>query len=167
MVSLREDLDWLERYLGIMGKRYEQRFRAGISVPDSMGRLQVPKLFLQPFVENAIIHGLKELEGGGMLRVSFATSESTQAGAAFLHITIEDNGAGMPRDLAHKFNDRAWAVGESGNSIGLHNAFSRMHMYYGERAAWKVTGMEGMGTVVMLRIPADRRVSGADTDRRG
>ena len=167
VVEVWEAADWLEKYIGLQKMRFDDVFRYSITVQEEARQCVIHKLLLQPFVENAIIHGLKELEGGGMLRVSFATSESTQAGAAFLHITIEDNGAGMPRDLAHKFNDRAWAVGESGNSIGLHNAFSRMHMYYGERAAWKVTGMEGMGTVVMLRIPADRRVSGADTDRRG
>ena len=92
--------------------------------------------------------------------MSFALSQD----GTFLHIVIEDNGAGMPREMAQRFNDRAWAVGQEGGGIGLHNAFARMHMYYGEKAAWKVTGMENMGTVVMLRLPADWRAEDADTD---
>lgn len=167
IVRVWEAADWLEKYIGLQKMRFDDVFTYAITVQEGARDCVVHKLLLQPFVENAIVHGLKELEGGGMLRVSFTVSEPelAEAEGAFLHITIEDNGAGMPRELARKFNDRGWAVGEGGNSIGLHNAFSRMHMYYGEKASWKVTGMEGMGTVIMLRIPAERRENGADIDR--
>lgn len=160
MVRAEEAADWLEKYIGLQKMRFDNVFEYTITLEEAARDCMLHKLLLQPFVENAIIHGLKELEGGGMLQVSFALSQD----GTFLHIVIEDNGAGMPREMAQRFNDRAWAVGQEGGGIGLHNAFARMHMYYGEKAAWKVTGMENMGTVVMLRLPADWRAEDADTD---
>ncbi len=150
MVSVAEAADWLEKYIGLQKIRFDDVFEYRITIDPEATKCRLHKLLLQPFIENAIIHGLKELDGGGMLRVDFTLSEDRQN----LHITIEDNGAGMPRELAQKYNDTQWAVSDDGNSIGLHNAFSRMCMYYGARASWKVTGMEKMGTVIMLRLPA-------------
>lgn len=150
MVSVSEAADWLEKYIGLQKVRFDDVFDYRITIDQDAQECMLHKLLLQPFIENAIIHGLKELDDGGMLRVDFTLSEDKK----YLHITIEDNGAGMPRELAQKYNDIQWAVGDDGNSIGLHNAFSRMYMYYGTRASWKVTGMEQMGTVIMLRLPA-------------
>lgn len=156
MASVAEVSDWLEKYIGLQKMRFDNVFEYTITIAENAKNCIVHKLLLQPFIENAIIHGLKELDGGGMLRVDFTLSEDQQ----YLHITIEDNGVGMPREMAQKYNDVAWAVNDGGNSIGLHNAFARMHMYYGDKASWKVTGMENMGTVIMLKLPADWR----DTD---
>lgn len=156
MVSVAEMADWLEKYIGLQKMRFDNVFEYTITIEEGAESCILHKLLLQPFIENAIIHGLKELEGGGMLRVDFTLSDDRR----YLHITVEDNGAGMPREMAQRYNDVAWAVSDGGSSIGLHNAFSRMNMYYGNKASWKVTGMENMGTVVMLKLPADWR----DTD---
>lgn len=160
LVSVAEIDDWLEKYIGLQQMRFDNVFTYRISIDEQASGCILHKLLLQPFIENAIVHGLKELDGGGMLRVDFSLS----ADSRFLHVTIEDNGVGMPHEMALKYNDVAWAVSNADNSIGLHNAFSRMHMYYGDRASWKVTGMENMGTVVMLKLPAEWRKEDADTD---
>ena len=52
------------------------------------------------------------------------------------------------------FNNKEEAIKDEGKSIGLHNAFSRMNMYYGEKASWNVSSIEGMGTVITLRLPS-------------
>lgn len=161
LVSVAEIADWLEKYIGLQKMRFDNVFTYSVSIDEKVSGCILHKLLLQPFIENAIVHGLKELDGGGMLRVDFALSTDGR----FLHITIEDNGAGMPHELAVKYNDTVWAVSNADNSIGLHNAFSRMHMYYGDKASWKVSGMENMGTVIMLKLPAEWRKEDADTDR--
>ncbi len=145
MVSLREDLDWLERYLGIMGKRYEQRFRAGISVPDSMGRLQVPKLFLQPFVENAIIHAFKDYQEDGEIRI-FAEEEKED-----IVFYVEDNGCGI---LQEKITE---IFGQKNNSIGIQNTDKRLRMIYGEKYGVSISSQVGEGTTVFIRIPDSRK----------
>lgn len=161
LVKAYEVVDWLEKYIGLQKIRFDNIFSYSITIEEAAKKCMLHKLLLQPFIENAILHGFKEMEGGGMLRVDISLSEDRE----FLHITIEDNGSGMPREQVKRYNDTAWAIGGDGKSIGLHNAFSRMYMYYGEQAAWKVTSIENMGTVVMLKLPAYWRKTNADTDR--
>jgi len=73
-------------------------------------------------------------------------------------IIIEDNGKGIPKELIEQYNDRSKAVAD-GKGIGMHNAFARMEMYYGADAEWLVSGMEGMGTVITLKIPVEESFS--------
>lgn len=72
-------------------------------------------------------------------------------------IIIEDNGLGMSQEKVDEFNDRERAVKNDRGSIGLHNAFSRMELYYGNKAEWTVSSVEGMGTVIVLKLPIEMR----------
>ena len=149
MVSVTEVADWLEKYISLQQMRFNQSFRFELNVAEAAGSLRIYKLLLQPFVENAVIHGFKGMEKGGVLRVDIFLSDTGER----LNIIIEDNGKGMPREMAESFNVREQAVRDEGGSIGLHNAFARMDMYYGREAVWNVNSIEGMGTVITLTLP--------------
>jgi sensor histidine kinase YesM len=150
MASMEEMADWLEKYVSLQQMRFNQSFRFELSVEEKARRVMIHKLLLQPFVENAIIHGFREMEKGGVLRVDIFLSETGER----VNIIIEDNGKGMPKEMAEAFNDREQAIKDGGSSIGLHNAFARMDMYYGKEAAWNVNSIEGMGTVITLTLPS-------------
>lgn len=150
MVSVTEVADWLEKYISLQQMRFNQSFRFELNVAKEAQKVRIYKLLLQPFVENAIIHGFKGVEKGGVLRVDIFLSETMER----LNIIIEDNGKGMPKEMAESFNVRGQAVKDDGGSIGLHNAFARMDMYYGMDASWNVNSIEGMGTVITLTLPA-------------
>ena len=149
MVSVTEVADWLEKYISLQQMRFNQSFRFELNVAEAAGSVRIYKLLLQPFVENAVIHGSKGMEKGGVLRVDIFLSDTGER----LNIIIEDNGKGMPREMAESFNVREQAVRDEGGSIGLHNAFARMDMYYGREAVWNVNSIEGMGTVITLTLP--------------
>jgi len=149
MVSVTEVADWLEKYISLQQMRVNQSFRFELNVAEAAGSVRIYKLLLQPFVENAVIHGFKGMEKGGVLRVDIFLSDTGER----LNIIIEDNGKGMPREMAESFNVREQAVRDEGGSIGLHNAFARMDMYYGREAVWNVNSIEGMGTVITLTLP--------------
>ena len=149
MVSVTEVADWLEKYISLQQMRFNQSFRFELNVAEAAGSVRIYKLLLQPFVENAVIHGFKGMEKGGVLRVDIFLSDTGER----LNIIIEDNGKGMPREMAESFNVREQAVRDEGGSIGLHNAFARMDMYYGREAVWNVNSTEGMGTVITLTLP--------------
>ena len=149
MVSVTEVADWLEKYISLQQMRFNQSFRFELNVAEAAGSIRIYKLLLQPFVENAVIHGFKGMEKGGVLRVDIFLSDTGER----LNIIIEDNGKGMPREMAESFNVREQAVRDEGGSIGLHNAFARMDMYYGREAVWNVNSIEGMGTVITLTLP--------------
>lgn len=157
VVTVREVADWLEHYVSLHQMRFDGSFSYEIHVEERAGRLYLHKLLLQPFIENAILHGFKEMEADGLLRVDMNASED----GSRLHIIIEDNGKGMPEEKLALYNDPERAVLDDGRSIGLHNAFSRMRMYYGRQAEWNVKSIEGMGTVVTLKLPAVNRAGGS------
>lgn len=149
IVKVEEMCDWMDKYISLQKMRFDNVFEYEIFVAEECKSYRLHKLLIQPFIENAIIHGFKEIEGGGRLRVDINSSEDSKS----LLITIEDNGKGMSKELVQQYNDIEWAIRDDGSSIGLHNAFSRMYMYYGDKATWKITSIEGMGTVIMLKLP--------------
>ena len=150
IVTIRELADWLEKYISLQQMRFNDAFSYRLNIEEETYTEKVYKLLLQPFVENAIIHGFKEMESGGLLQIDIMTAEHGQG----IIIIIEDNGAGMPQEMLKCFNNKEEAIKDEGKSIGLHNAFSRMNMYYGEKASWNVSSIEGMGTVITLRLPS-------------
>ena len=149
IVTVRKLSDWLEKYISLQQMRFNDAFSYCLNIDKDTYDRTVYKLLLQPFVENAIIHGFKEMESGGFLQIDIIPAENGQG----IVIIIEDNGKGMPQEMLKCYNDREEAIKDEGKSIGLHNAFSRMNMYYGEKASWNVSSMEGMGTVITLRLP--------------
>lgn len=149
MATIAEMADWLEKYVSLQRMRFNDAFACEIFVQPETEKMRIYKLLLQPFVENAIIHGFKEIEYGGMLRVDIMLSQSQNE----LDIIIEDNGRGIPRDVVEKFNDQETAGQDDVVSIGLYNAFSRMRMYYGNNASWNVSSIPEVGTIITLKIP--------------
>ena len=149
MATVAEMADWLEKYVSLQRMRFNDAFTCEIHIQPETEKIRIYKLLLQPFVENAILHGFKEIEYGGILRVDVMLSEHQDE----LDIIIEDNGKGIPHDIAEKFNDPERASADDRTSIGLQNAFSRMRMYYGNSASWNVSGIPGVGTVITLKIP--------------
>lgn len=153
IVTIKEVTEWLEHYVCLHQMRFDGSFDYHFYVDEQAMGLYIHKLLLQPFIENAILHGFKEIEAGGLLNVDIMAAEDR----SMLHIIIEDNGKGMPQEKVEQFNDPDRAIMDDGRSIGLHNAFSRMRIYYGMQASWNVKSIEGMGTVVTLKLPAITR----------
>lgn len=150
MATVAEMADWLEKYVSLQQMRFNNSFICEIHVQPEAKLMRIHKLLLQPFVENAITHGFKEIEHGGILRVDVLLSENEDE----LDIIIEDNGKGMTREAVEKYNNPSVEWQEAARSIGLPNAFSRMRMYYGSRASWNVSSIAEVGTVITLKVPA-------------
>ncbi len=153
ITNIAQVADWLEKYVSLQQMRFNDSFRFELNVAEEAKAAEIHKLLIQPFVENAIIHGFKEMDMGGLLRIDMFLSEDKQ----LLNVIIEDNGKGMSREQTKLFNNREEAIRDEGTSIGLYNAFLRLDMYYGDKATWNVSSMEGMGTVITLSIPIDLR----------
>lgn len=141
--------DWLEKYIALQQMRFEGKFDFQVHIDPQAQKKRIHKLLLQPFIENAILHGLKEKEGYGRLYVDISLSGNEKK----LNIIVEDNGKGMSEEEKRHYNNMEEAVIDDGGSIGLHNVFSRIRMYYGEEASWNITSFPGMGTVITLKLP--------------
>lgn len=148
MKPLEEELEWLKSYLYIMAKRFEGKFEARFFIDPILYPIKVPKLFLQPFVENAIIHGFRKMKSGGIIDIYGWLEEGSRM------FCVEDNGSGMNKEaveaLAHA------------DSIGLHNVGKRIRLLHGEPYGVLINSAEGKGTRVNIRLPSSARTSNND-----
>lgn len=134
-VSLREELGFLEGYLDIQRFRFEDRLEIQNNIePAAMDGL-VPTLLLQPIVENAIKHGVSQIEGKGQISVVARRDESN------LIIEIKDNGPGIQREPAES------------SGIGLRNTKERLQTLYGNNHSFEMVSPESGGLVVKIVLP--------------
>ncbi len=156
LVTIDELADWLDKYISLQKMRFHNAFDYEIHVEAKVRHYRIFKLLIQPFVENAVIHGFKGIESGGIIHIDISLAEDRKT----LNIIIEDNGKGMSPEMVTRYNIREEAVKDDGRSIGLHNAFTRMEMYYGHGAVWNITSIPEVGTVITLKLPFAQRGDG-------
>ncbi|GGI46407.1 histidine kinase [Paenibacillus marchantiophytorum] len=144
-ITIEEELQYIQFYLSIQHSRFKDRFESKVNVDDSsISSYYLPKLCIQPLVENAIIHGLEEKLSKGLLTINFRFySEGIQ-------IEILDNGAGF------ETNKLTTLKSEKHVSIGLYNSNKRIQLLYGENYGINITSELGKGTEVIVRIPLDK-----------
>ncbi|SDD02996.1 HAMP domain-containing protein [Paenibacillus sp. UNCCL117] len=155
MVTLYEELDLLKAYVQIMKIRYGDTFTLVIEVPEEdMGRI-VPKMLLQPLLENALFHGVVHKEDG-VIRISVR-----QEGETF-ELRVQDNGQGMTAEQLAAVQGAQTAVHDDGtrpvrqglNGIGLSNIQERVKLLYGEEYGLAIESEVGFGTCVRVKLPA-------------
>ncbi|MFB9276203.1 cache domain-containing sensor histidine kinase [Cohnella cellulosilytica] len=145
MKPLREDLAWLNQYIYIMKCRYDDdEFQIECSIEEELMDLLVPKLFLQPILENSIIHAFKSRDRGGMIAI---TGRLAREGMMF---TVEDNGDGMSEEQVAGFFEN------KNEHIGIKNVYQRLQLIYGEAVRFEVKSELGRGTRTTILIPDSR-----------
>lgn len=147
-VMLREELNNIKGYFFIIAVRYENLYDLEIQVQDVDLNLLIPKLILQPIVENAVAHGLRARKGAGKVLIKITRRES------ILEMMVMDNGIGMTEKQNMELNRRLGDLGKDGEkSIGLKNVQERIRYYYGESYGFTIQGQENLGTIVTYRLP--------------
>lgn len=139
-VTVEEECNLIDRYLGIQMYHYGDRLMIQRDIPEEVRQLRIPKLILQPLVENSIVHGFDNRLGKCELRIS-ASYE-----APYLTFLIEDNGPGIEPELLKTLLVRK----ESSGSIGLQNVHKRSHLHGDESCGLHITSTLGEGTSVRL-----------------
>ncbi|MBS4210170.1 histidine kinase [Bacillus sp. FJAT-50079] len=158
MISFHEELEINQDYVRLMNMRQKQKVDVHIEVSPYTYLIQIPRLILQPIIENAIIHGLNQSAGTVIIR-AFIQNETFM-------IQIEDNGIGMDKQkidvLNEQFKEIGWEQAEpmkkaSGfSSIGLSNVYERMKLTFGEKFSMKIESELGKGSIVSMCIPIER-----------
>ncbi|GHU83573.1 hypothetical protein FACS1894196_3670 [Clostridia bacterium] len=154
-VNVFEEMRIVQRYIDIMNIRFSDRFAHVFDVDDQLVDYRMPRLLLQPLVENALVHGLEKRETGGILTVMGKMDGDT------LLFTVRDNGTGFPAEklamlraiLAQADKDTAYTY-LSLQGISLANIQKRVYTAYGAGYGLTVDSRAGTGTCVTLRIPA-------------
>ncbi|WP_219210546.1 sensor histidine kinase [Paenibacillus sp. S150] len=153
VVPLREELTMIESYLYIQQIRFSGRFEVSVCFPDEILAYRVPKMILQPLVENAIVHGLEIKNEFGLLKLKGVRSEET------LMLSVKDNGPGIEPErlqFIHEFlSDPDNMAKCSKVGIGLLNVNNRIRLSYGKGYGIIVKSKEGEGTEIIITIPLE------------
>ncbi|HML48896.1 MAG TPA: sensor histidine kinase, partial [Clostridia bacterium] len=160
LVSLDMELQMVEKYMLIQNTRFGGAFDVTIDADEAARGCAMPKLVLQPLVENAIKHGLapKRALYGAHAGCSLRITAFAEADA--LRIAVSDNGMGMSaeqlEDLRRKMADPSPAA--EGEHIGLVNVCRRIRIYFGESASFAIESRTGEGTALTIVLPMERQV---------
>lgn len=156
MVTLREELNIVSSYLMIQKERFEDRFTVRYEFEESSYDCFIPKMVIQPLVENAIEHGIEKSLDPCTLLIGAGHNKEHN----YLAIWVYDTGVGIPekkldylRSKINNYNGSVFSKEEPTESIGLTNVNSRMVLYYGQDFTIILDSEEGVGTNVQLRIP--------------
>ena len=148
-VAFQEEIELIEAYVFIQNVRYNDKYILKVEAEEKIYALKLPKLILQPLVENAIIHGLKNVEGQGTIIIT-ATDQD-----GFLRVSITDNGEGIPAEKIRQLliNPNQEMRKQRFSGIGLHNVDERLKLRYGKHYGIKISSKVGCGTIVELTLP--------------
>lgn len=154
--TLEEELKLVERYCDIQKIRFDDFFDLAINVPEDLRGAFVPKLILQPLVENAIIHGLEDRDDGRLYISAEALDASFEEGTAqLLKIYIEDNGKGISDEMIAilEADDPSKLEGH----LGLNNVNTIIKLYYGKDYGITANRLEVGGTIMTMTLPLTKR----------
>ena len=148
-VPLRREVEILQRYIEIQKIRLSGAFSFHAEIPPELEDCLVPKMILQPIVENAILHGLDGVEDGHI------QVQAERVGETLLKIVVTDNGKGLPQDMTGTYAHRSREL--SRGHLGLYNVDTILRKYYGEDfGLYLSAGPLGRGAVVSATLPLRR-----------
>lgn len=149
--TVKEELEVLDSYLYLMKIRYSNGFEVAYQIDEGCLDYRMPRLILQPVVENSIVHGLSEKEDDiGHLQIQVSQNEE------FVIFTIADDGTGMTEDeIKYLFTPKERRAGDN-TSIGVENVYARIKLYFGEKCRMSMESRLGKYTRTTIEIPKIR-----------
>ena len=150
-VALFEEIEYINNYIALMSLRYDHQIILSLDIPDELMSIEIPKISLQPVIENSVVHGHYYEEKDCLINLKV-----TQKGED-CYIEITDNGSGLNNEqilrLRRQISGCEETRSSSGNGIGLHNVQDRLHMMFGENYGISVSSKLGEGTTICIKVP--------------
>ena len=151
ILTVRENLSYTEQYMYIEKIRYGDKLLFLSEIPESMMDYYMPKLIIQPLLENSIVHGISELLGKGMIGLFGREEEDA------ITFTVKDNGKGIPQNVIDLIESRQSSQEAeeqfSRESIGLQNIQSRIQLMYGKEYGLAIKNIPAGGSSATIRLP--------------
>ena len=152
MFTLYEEERHMRSYLKIQQVRYQDILNYEIDIPENLKDVILPKITLQPLIENALYHGIKNRRRPGMITVKAFKEENDVV------ITVEDNGIGMSEERLNQIyarfeHPKNSAIRPLKDSFGLYNVNERIKLKFGDSYGLTITSVYGEGTCIRVKIP--------------
>lgn len=158
LISIAEEFTYADKYISLQKRRFGDRIELVKQVQEDVAEIKIPRLLIQPLIENAVYHGIERSRGKGFVELNTYKTGSS--------VTIEviDNGAGMDREELEQLNAKLSMdndtyfkkLGEKkSRSIGIENVNRRIKLFYGEKYGLLIESEEGSYTKAVVTIPCD------------
>lgn len=149
LVPIAKEVKNLKDYIYIQKFRYGDKFEATIDIGPALDFLAIPKLVIQPILENAIVHGIEPMIGKGRVKVTGTLKDG------IVWIVVQDNGVGMTEETVLKILSDSFELKNEGHTlIGIRNVEKRIRLCYGDDYGLLLQSSPGNGTKVTIRFPA-------------
>ena len=145
IVTMNQEQQHIRSYLEIQQVRYKDILDYDIQIDSAIGQCLIPKMTLQPLVENAIYHGIKPKRGKGLISVTGVLAEGR------VTIRVSDTGAGMEPPELEKL--RYQLENDEAAGFGLVSSYKRLQLMYGAECAFTIDSRSGEGTAITIQIP--------------
>ncbi|MDU6630187.1 MAG: histidine kinase [Lachnoanaerobaculum sp.] len=159
-IKVKEELDIVKFYLLLQKERYQEKLSYDIYVEDDrIYEDMIPRLLIEPLVENAVSHGLepKKEKGSIVVRLYEKFTEKENR-SSMLHICVEDNGVGMgEKEIGVNTQDEPYKVEHT--HTGFENAKRMLQILYGDNYEFKIWSEKGKGTKIEIIIPVERGIN--------
>ena len=159
-ITISQELEHIKNYLTIQKIRYADILNYSIDADEALMDVKMIKLVLQPLIENAIYHGIKNKRGRGELKVSVHYTNDTRT---FVSFTVEDNGAGFTEERLGQVRNELRTGAQDSEKLssvyGLYNVNKKLKLYYGEQTEGLLIESEaGKGSKISFTIPVNAEI---------
>jgi two-component system sensor histidine kinase YesM len=148
IILLGEDIKFLEEFLHVQKYRFEDEFEYNVIVDEAAKSCFLPKLIIQPVVENACVHGVESISRHRKVEIRIEVSDGR------MRISVSDNGIGIAAPRLEEMQKMLQDGEKLTHSVGLYNLYQRLHLYYGKDFTIDVQSRKGQGTKIRIVIPA-------------
>lgn len=162
VITLAEELELVRNYLYLQQQRFKERLQFEINAELDAKAICIPKLLLQPLIENAVKHGIEPLEGQGFIQIQIRIEQDK------LNLNIIDNGIGIAASKLEKLNAELGKINSPHitrhHELGfaLANIKERLLLIYGTEAKFEISSVEYKGTLVSMSLPIQKEVTNDD-----
>jgi len=160
-ITISQELEHIKNYLTIQKIRYADILNYSIDADESLMDVKMIKLVLQPLIENAIYHGIKNKRGRGELKVSVHYTNNSRT---FVSFTVEDNGAGFTEERLGQVRNELRTGAQDSEKLssvyGLYNVNKKLKLYYGDQTDGLIIESEaGKGSKISFTIPVNAEIT--------
>jgi sensor histidine kinase YesM len=149
--TICDEIAYIQHYAKIIRYKYAEKIQIEFDIPEALLKCQIPKLIFQPFIENAVVHGLAPKQDQGIVSITIRQAEHG------LEIKIKDNGIGMRSTVLERLrgvSDTEISIADrNSHHIALKNIENRLRILYGEEYGFDIQSQISWGTEITMRLP--------------
>jgi len=160
LITIEEEFTYADKYISLQKRRFGDKIELIKDIDPDVNSIKIPRLLIQPLIENAVYHGIERNRGKGIITLKAYKKDG------YVSVEVIDNGAGMDPDELEALNARLSVdndtyfktLGSKRRSIGIENVNRRIKLFYGEKYGLHIESEVGSYTKVTITIPCDANV---------